>query len=237
MKDVADAPWCQAARILSVTLCFSVLPGALCAQVRRFGVVFGQQGNEVEIQVVPARSGVASSPMPSPGDTAVNTIVGSPLIRPTGALPPKPVEKSVPLTSQSVAEYKEDGFDVSIDGISGEAFAQKLDEAGKVSVDILFDFDQATIKAESIPALNAIRCMMKNNPEQRIRVEGYTDYRGPVDYNFELSVQRAYSVKRWLVDHGIESTRIDYVGKGQRGQAGDSEAQQALNRRVDIVKL
>ncbi len=214
-----------------------MLASDLFAQVRRFGIIFGQQGNEVEMQVVPARSGVASNPMPSPDDTAVTAIVGDPVKRPTGALPPKPVEKPVSLKSQSVPEYKEDGFDVSIDGIAGEAFSQELDAAGKVSVGILFDFDQATIKAESIPALNAILSMMKSRPEQRIRVEGYTDYRGPVDYNFELSVQRAYSVKRWLVEHAIESTRIDYVGKGQRGQAGDSEAQQALNRRVDIVKL
>ena len=237
MRKMADDVWCRTAFVSLGTAVFMIVATSAGAQTHRYGVVFGQQGNEVEMQVVPARSGIATSPMPYPGDTAVTAIVGAPVKRPTGALPPKPAEMPVPLKSQSVSEYKEDGFDVSIDGVSGEAFAQKLDAAGKVSVDILFDFDQATIKAESVPALNAIRCMLKNNPEQRIRVEGYTDYRGPVDYNFELSVQRAYAVKRWLVERGIESTRIDYVGKGQRGEAGDSEAQQALNRRVDIVKL
>lgn len=216
---------------------FMMFSACAFAQPRRYGVVFGQQGNEVEMQVVPARSGVASNAMPAPGDTAVTSIVASPVNRPTAAVPPKPAEPAVQLKSQSVPEYREDGFDVSIDGIAGEAFTQELDAAGKVSVDILFDFDQATIKSESFPALNAILSMMKSRPEQRVRVEGYTDYRGAVDYNFELSVQRAYSVKRWLVNHGVESTRIDYVGKGQRGNADDSEAQQALNRRVDIVKL
>lgn len=237
MKKVGDVVWSQAYLVLFCTSLFMMFSVWAGAQPHRYGVVFGQQGNEVEMQVVPARSRIASSPMPSPGDTSVTAIVGAPVSRPTGALPPKPVESTVSLKSQSVQDYKEDGFDISIDGIAGEAFTQELDVAGKVSVDILFDFDQATIKAASIPALNAILSMMKGRPEQRIRVEGYTDYRGPVDYNFELSVQRAYSDKRWLVEHGIESTRIDYVGKGQRGDADDTEAQQTLNRRVDIVKL
>jgi len=237
MRKMADDVWCRTAFVSLGTAVFMIVAASAGAQPHRYGVVFGQQGNEVEMQVVPARSRIASSPMPSPGDTSVTAIVGAPVSRPTGALPPKPVESTVSLKSQSVQDYKEDGFDISIDGIAGEAFTQELDVAGKVSVDILFDFDQATIKAASIPALNAILSMMKGRPEQRIRVEGYTDYRGPVDYNFELSVQRAYSDKRWLVEHGIESTRIDYVGKGQRGDADDTEAQQTLNRRVDIVKL
>lgn len=215
-------------------------PASLSAagQSPRYGVVFGQQGNEVEMQIVPARFGVATCAMPAPDDSSVSSIVPAPVVFPTAVVPVNAVGIPVRLLSQPAVEYKEDGFDVSIDGVSGEAFGSILDASGKVSVDdILFDFDRADIKSCSIPVLNSISSMMKSRPTLKIRVEGFTDYRGAIDYNFELSVQRAYAVKDWLVDNGVESTRIEFIGKGQRGSEGDSEAQQAKNRRVDIVKV
>ncbi|HEY9068820.1 MAG TPA: OmpA family protein [Candidatus Ozemobacteraceae bacterium] len=228
-------PWAVPA-LLAWSLCCN--PSLAEDRAKRYDVTFGQQGNEVQVQLVPARAAVASQTMPAVGDAAVDGIVGSPGPGATTTVPPAVSRPPVQLKSQTAAEYKEDGFDVSIDGMAGEALASDLDAAGRVSVDgILFDFDLAEIKPSSLPALNTILTMLRNRPTLKIRVEGFTDYRGPVDYNFVLSVQRAYAVKSWLVDHGIPSTRITYVGRGQRGNAGDTEEQQAKNRRVDIVKV
>ncbi len=222
--------------LLAVIIC--AMPLGAADQAARYGVIFGQQGNEVEMQVVPARSAVATQAMPAAGDPRVSAITGTPGAGNTTVVAPPTGRTPIQLKSQSVAEYKEDGFDVTIDGVAGEAFGADLDASGKVSVDgILFDYDMAVIKSSSIPALNTIVSMMKSRPTLKIRIEGFTDYRGAVDYNYELSVQRAYAVKSWLVDHGILSTRIDYAGMGQRGNEGDSEEQQAKNRRVDVVKV
>ncbi|HOY66214.1 MAG TPA: OmpA family protein [Candidatus Ozemobacteraceae bacterium] len=229
---------CRWAALVLVFWSLCVSPALAAEPAKRYDVTFGQQGNEVQVQLVPARAEVASQTMPAAGDPAVDGIVGSPAPGATTAVSPAAARPQVPLKSQSVVEYKEDGFDVNIDGMAGEALSSDLDASGRVSVDgILFDFSLAEIKPASLPALNTILTMLRNRPTLKIRIEGFTDYRGPVDYNFVLSVQRAYAVKSWLVDHGIPSTRITYVGRGQRGNAGDTEEQQAKNRRVDIVKI
>ncbi len=215
----------------------------------RYGVTFGQEGSEVEMQVVPARMGIATNAMPAPTDPSVQGIVVAPSKRPTVAVSPNPPAASVELKSESVADYKEDGFDVSIDGVAGEAISNDLDATGKLSLAILFDNDAREVDlsdATTVKTLNSILKMMKDRPTLKLAIEGFVDYTGvmewhalgqALDYGQAASEDRAYAVKKWLVDNGISSLRINSVGKGMRGAEGDSEAQRKLNRRVDIVKL
>ncbi|HOT27102.1 MAG TPA: OmpA family protein [Candidatus Ozemobacteraceae bacterium] len=215
----------------------------------RYGVTFGQEGNEVEMQVVPARLGVASNAMPAPADPSVQGIVAAPSKRPTAPLSTSAPATPVELKSESVADYKEDGFDVSVDDVAGEAVANDLDASGKLSLAILFNNDSHEVDlsdAKTMKTLNSILKMMKCRATLKILIEGYVDYTGTMewhalgkapDFGQATSEARAYAVKKWLVDNGISSLRISCVGKGMRGAEGDSEAQQKLNRRVDIVKL
>jgi len=214
-----------------------------------YGVTFGQQGNEVEMQVVPARSRVATHAMPVPGDPAVSSIVGAPAANPTAVVPPKTGETPVQLKSQSVADYKEDGFEVSIDDIAGESLENDLNTTGRLSLAILFDQDAREVDladSATIKTLNTILKMMKSQPALRISIEGFVDYTGVKQYQAlgqspdggqAASESRAYAVKKWLVDQGVSTLRITSAGKGTRGADGDSEEQRAKNRRVDIVKL
>jgi len=213
----------------------------------RYDVTFGQQGNEVQVQIVPARAGVATHAMPAPDAGAVTGIVGSPVVRPTSTVTPKAAVPPTQLQSQSVADYKEDGFDINIDTISGEVVSGQLAETGRLSLAILFEADSSAVNqadAVTMQSLNQILSVMKSQPDLRIAVEGYVDYTGVKEYEAlgqlsdeDTSADRAASVKNWLVGKGISSDRITSVGKGMRGQIGDSEEQRAKNRRVDIVKL
>lgn len=240
-------------RMACAVLLAALLPGSAtpadAAAKPRYGVIFGQEGNEVQIQVVPSRLGVASNAMPAPADPSVTGIVGAPSDRPTATVPPNAAAAPVQLKSQSIPDYKEDGFDVSIDGVAGEAISNDLDANGKLSLAILFDNDSREVDlsdSTTVKTLNSILKMMKDRPTLKICVEGYVDHTGVMewhalgqarDYGQAASEERAYAVKKWLVNNGISSLRIDSVGKGMRGAEGDSETQRKLNRRVDILKV
>ncbi|HEY9068821.1 MAG TPA: OmpA family protein [Candidatus Ozemobacteraceae bacterium] len=235
----------------SVALCTALVcagGSVMAGPAPRYDVTFGQQGNEVQVQVVPARAGVATHAMPVPDAGAVTGIVGSPVVRPTSVVFSKPVVPPTQLQPQSVADYKEDGFDVSIDAISGEVVSGQLAETGRISLAILFEADSSAVDqgdATTMQALNQVLALLKAQPDLRIAVEGYVDYTGVKEYEalgqssdggLGTSEKRAASVKAWLIAKGIAATRITSVGKGTRGQLGDSEEQRAKNRRVDIVK-
>ena len=72
----------------------------------------------------------------------------------------------------------------------------------------------------------------------RIRAKGYTDNVGSKAFNLELSRERAHSVMKWLVDHGVDESRLSAKGYGKSHPVADdrTEAGRAENRRVEIVR-
>ncbi len=105
---------------------------------------------------------------------------------------------------------------------------------------ILFYFNEARIKEESFPVLDAVKGVVLAHPEiVRLRVEGHTDSQGSDAYNQDLSERRALAVRQYLIDHGIESTRLLARGYGERypiAPNGD-ETGRAKNRRVEFIVL
>ena len=78
---------------------------------------------------------------------------------------------------------------------------------------------------------------LKQKPDANIEVRGHTDDLGNPEKNQELSEQRAALVAKYLVEHGIEQTKITALGCGGNkpifvNPANDKE--RALNRRVEI---
>ena len=82
---------------------------------------------------------------------------------------------------------------------------------------IVFDTDKATIRpGSSEKVLTTLLQFLNEHPEvTMIRVEGHTDDRGSDEHNMELSANRSLAVCDWLVDHGIENTRLIAVGFGK----------------------
>jgi len=54
------------------------------------------------------------------------------------------------------------------------------------------------------------------NPDVRVEISGHTDSKGSDEYNQDLSLRRAQSVKSWLVQRGIAGDRMKTVGKGEK---------------------
>ncbi len=78
---------------------------------------------------------------------------------------------------------------------------------------------------------------MKSNPDIEILVTGHTDNTGNPDYNLRLSIARANSIKKKLVEEfGIESERLSVKGYVDTKPVSNnnSEYGRQLNRRVEI---
>jgi len=107
----------------------------------------------------------------------------------------------------------------------------------RVLQQVHFQTGSATILPDSFPMLLEIAQLLKANPSiQRMRIEGHTDSHGGADYNLDLSQRRAASVRTWLVEHGIESGRLESEGYGLTKpiQTNDTEEGRAANRRVEF---
>ena len=116
----------------------------------------------------------------------------------------------------------------------------KLNEPIRLN-NIHYDFDKATIRPDARPELDRLVAYLLDNPNIRVEMSSHTDSRGSDSYNQRLSQQRANSVKAYLVEHGVASSRIVSVGYGEtrllnRCSNGVpcSEEEHQLNRRTEI---
>jgi outer membrane protein OmpA-like peptidoglycan-associated protein len=78
---------------------------------------------------------------------------------------------------------------------------------------------------------------LKENPQRKARVEGFTDSVGSDSHNQELSARRADAVRNALVEMGVTMDRIASQGYGEAHPVAgnDSASGRQLNRRVEIV--
>ncbi len=103
---------------------------------------------------------------------------------------------------------------------------------------VAFELSSKEIASESYPTLDELVEAMKAYPEVEIEIQGHTDSSGAAEYNLQLSGERAESVKDYLVDHGIEASRLTAVGYGEANpiQSNDTKEGRIANRRVELVR-
>lgn len=107
---------------------------------------------------------------------------------------------------------------------------------------VTFEFDSARLTRNAANRLNDVVNTLQANPNPNVQVNGYTDSIGSKAYNQQLSQERADSVKRYLVDHGVNSRRLTTKGFGEsnpvapntKPNGSDNPAGRAQNRRVEM---
>jgi outer membrane protein OmpA-like peptidoglycan-associated protein len=106
---------------------------------------------------------------------------------------------------------------------------------------VFYDFDKATLRPESSASLDSLVNFMKDNPSLSVEIYSYTDSKGSIKYNEDLSKRRAQSVVDYLVRAGIEEQRLVAKGFGDKmpvapnkiGNKDNPEGRQ-LNRRTEF---
>lgn len=137
------------------------------------------------------------------------------------------------------AEFARDVVRVDFPTDQKTAMADALARNCRVEVPgIYFDFDRATIKPQSGPALAQLADVIRTLGARRVSIEGHTDNVGGTAYNDQLSVRRAAAVKTALMqDFAIADARVSTQGLGARRpvETNDTAAGRARNRRVELV--
>lgn len=161
------------------------------------------------------------------GNTALGAIIGAAVGGTAGALIGKKMDKQKKELEQSLP-------DATVETVNnGEAIKVTFDSG------ILFATNSSTLSDASKSALRNFATSLKTNPDTDIRIIGFTDNTGKVDYNQTLSEKRAKSVYDYLMMQGVSSDRMAYEGKGVHDPVADNSTPEgrALNRRVEILIL
>ena len=101
---------------------------------------------------------------------------------------------------------------------------------------IYFDYDQSTLSDQARATLDAKLPALNANTGARILVIGHTDERGSDEYNLALGQRRAAAAKRYLVQRGIDGSRIETTSRGEEQPAmqGMDESAYSQNRRAEF---
>jgi outer membrane protein OmpA-like peptidoglycan-associated protein len=98
---------------------------------------------------------------------------------------------------------------------------------------IKFGFDDSALDDLGKSTLLALVHELRDNPTLTVDLEGFTDPRGPRDYNLKLSRRRVEAVQRYLEEQGVSPRRIHAVARGPVNDPGVSDEHK---RRV-LVKI
>ena len=102
--------------------------------------------------------------------------------------------------------------------------------------DVLFDFNQATLKPGAKEKLAKVSGILLAYPSLHLSVEGHTDSIGTDDYNQKLSERRADAVKAELIKDGVAADAIETAGVGKSGLLVPTPdgVREPQNRRAEI---
>lgn len=130
-------------------------------------------------------------------------------------------------------KYKHDATDPYIKDIP----LQPVEKGTTVILkNIFFDFDKFDLLPASQVELTRLVDLLKKNAKMKIEIGGHTDNKGAKEYNQLLSENRAKSVYNYLIQNGIDKSRLSYKGYGLTLPIDTNETEQgrANNRRTEF---
>ena len=103
--------------------------------------------------------------------------------------------------------------------------------------DIYFDFDSIQLTPEAQELLTKKGKWLRENPAARVTIEGHCDNRGTNEYNLALGEGRAQSAKTFLMDLGIDISRMNTISYGEERPLDPQQTENAWakNRRAHFV--
>jgi peptidoglycan-associated lipoprotein len=121
---------------------------------------------------------------------------------------------------------------------SSTALAAHLDPASDINRErsVYFDFDQATVRADSRSVIERHGKYLSGNPKLAVRIEGNADERGSTEYNLALGQRRAEAVRQALKLLGVSDLQLEATSWGEERPKsnGHDDAAWSQNRRADL---
>lgn len=111
---------------------------------------------------------------------------------------------------------------------------KKIVPIGKVH----FAYDSDVILSKSFPVLENVYDVVKADPSiKKLTIEGHASSEGTDAHNMDLSKRRAASVRKWLIEKGLDPNMLVSVGYGETKPIApnDTEAGREENRRVEFI--
>jgi outer membrane protein OmpA-like peptidoglycan-associated protein len=105
--------------------------------------------------------------------------------------------------------------------------------------DLYFETNKSIIQQQSFDQLNELADYLKRKANTRIQINGHTDADGNAASNKRLSLERASAVKKYLIEQGIDASRIETNGFGATQPIADNSTDEgkAKNRRTEVQLL
>lgn len=140
-------------------------------------------------------------------------------------------QETSPVTTPTVESRQK------LDTIDLEPKEKSVPKADLSFRDVNFDYDKYDLTPESRGILANHARLLKENPEIKLKIEGHCDERGTIEYNLALGERRAYAVKNYLVNYGIDAYRMSPIsyGKERPLDPRSTEEAWAKNRRTTFV--
>lgn len=124
--------------------------------------------------------------------------------------------------------------------VDADEMAEAVSAEGRVVLQgVHFETDEATIRPESEPQLEALAEFLSDHPDTDVYVVGHTDSQGTLEHNLDLSQRRAAAVVEALTsEHDVSAARLEPRGVGPLAPAATNRTEEgrAMNRRVVLVE-
>ncbi|MDX2191093.1 MAG: OmpA family protein [Bacteroidota bacterium] len=136
--------------------------------------------------------------------------------------------------------YKSHSFNFenihNFDPIELDIYLEPIQKGSSITLNnIFFETGKFKLDSKSGSELKKLANFLEQNITLQVEISGHTDNVGSKENNLNLSTKRAESVYDYLIESGIESSRIKYKGYGDTKPLApnDSEATRQLNRRIE----
>lgn len=124
-----------------------------------------------------------------------------------------------------------------LEGLPTTGIENPKGDPGDLMLRLGFTFGSSVVPETVRRHLDRLAEVLTNERAQaKVEIAGHTDALGPSEFNQQLSEQRAASAKAYLVERGVDASRISVIGYGEsRPRAtNDTIEGRRLNRRIEV---
>jgi peptidyl-prolyl cis-trans isomerase C len=124
---------------------------------------------------------------------------------------------------------------VNVLPVSKELFSPQEAGAADVMGSVYFRFDKSGLDAAARKTLDSLVVTLKSQPNLNVLVVGNSDKVGDAKVNEAVALQRAETVKAYLVKAGVDAARLELKSLGESEARADKPSERWKDRRVDVI--